>query len=300
MIRLGCYEFIVCKGNVFKRIRKTKTHACLCCRAAVSFCNVALHLHLVIRLRANWAAVRHSVQAPPPVIPASEPESWAALCGVLRCTAASLLSIPANASQGPVSEHGVTAQTRRLCHRAPLHCCPAPPRCHSGLRAGILGGLMRSIALHCRLHCHSILFTMSFPPPSGNPVGAALCVRIRGHYRDCRCRRRCTQRLYHPRQRLASGSLTRQLGCGSATRASTVALTLHQLCRLGGRHDGAKGTRGERKGGKGRCAFLHCAPHPHTVIPGLTRNPGWPYAWYCLAGVSSSHLPPKASCRSTG
>ena len=148
MIRLGCYEFIVCKGNVFKRIRKTKTHACLCCRAAVSFCNVALHLHLVIRLRANWAAVRHSVQAPPPVIPASEPESWAALCGVLRCTAASLLSIPANASQGPVSEHGVTAQTRRLCHRTPLHCRPL---CHSGLRAGILGGFMRGIVLRYRL-----------------------------------------------------------------------------------------------------------------------------------------------------
>ena len=88
MIRLGCYEFIVCKGNVFKRIRKTKTHACLCCRAAVSFCNVALHLHLVIRLCANWAAVRQPVQALHGVIPASEPESWAASCVVLHCAIA--------------------------------------------------------------------------------------------------------------------------------------------------------------------------------------------------------------------
>ena len=39
------------------------------------------------------------------VIPASEPESWAALCVVLRC----VVVIPPNASQGPVSEHGVTA-----------------------------------------------------------------------------------------------------------------------------------------------------------------------------------------------
>ena len=138
MIRLGCYEFIACKGNVFRRIRKTKTHTCSRFRAAVSFCNVAPHLHLVIRLRANWAAVRQPVQArlrsPCTNCPASEPESWAALCGVLRCTAASLLSIPANASQGPVSEHGVTALCA-VCAIALhfLHCRPAPPRCHSGL-----------------------------------------------------------------------------------------------------------------------------------------------------------------------
>ena len=53
----------------------------------------------------------------------------------------------------PVSAHGVTAQTRRLCHRAPLHCRPAPPRCHSGLRTGILGCLVRGIAPPPR-HCH--------------------------------------------------------------------------------------------------------------------------------------------------
>ncbi len=40
------------------------------------------------------------------VIPASEPESWAALCAVLRCTIASPVSIPANASQGPASSAG--------------------------------------------------------------------------------------------------------------------------------------------------------------------------------------------------
>ncbi len=49
MIRLGCYEFIACKGNVFKRIRKTKTHACLCWR---------YYRRAVICLRANRAAVR--------------------------------------------------------------------------------------------------------------------------------------------------------------------------------------------------------------------------------------------------
>ena len=175
MIRLGCYEFIVCKGNVFKRIRKTKTHACLCCRAAVSFCNVAPHLHLVIRLCANWAAVRQPVQALHGVIrlranwaavrqpvqarlrspctncPASEPESWVASCGVLHYA-----NRPAGVHPRlhlPGSRVGARddGALRRLCHRAPLHCRPAPPRCHSGLRAGILGGLMRSIALHCRL-----------------------------------------------------------------------------------------------------------------------------------------------------
>ena len=40
------------------------------------------------------------------VIPASERESWAALCAVLRCTIASPVSIPANASQGPASSAG--------------------------------------------------------------------------------------------------------------------------------------------------------------------------------------------------
>ena len=90
------------------------------------------------------------------VIPASEPESWAALCAVLRCTIASPVSIPAAASQGPVSEHGVTVLLRRLC-------------CFAAVAA---------IATAC----------------------ASLLV-----------------------------SLVRQLGGGSAIRASTIALTLHQL-----------------------------------------------------------------------
>ena len=41
-----------------------------------------------------------------PVIPASERESWVALCVVLRCAIASPVSIPANASQGPASSAG--------------------------------------------------------------------------------------------------------------------------------------------------------------------------------------------------
>ena len=90
------------------------------------------------------------------VIPASERESWAALCAVLRCTIASPVSIPAAASQGPVSEHGMTVLLRRLC-------------CFAAVAA---------IATAC----------------------ASLLV-----------------------------SLMRQLGGGSAIRASTIALTLHQL-----------------------------------------------------------------------
>ena len=41
-----------------------------------------------------------------PVIPASERESWVALCVVLRCAIASPVSIPANASQDPASSAG--------------------------------------------------------------------------------------------------------------------------------------------------------------------------------------------------
>ena len=134
MIRLGCYEFIVCKGNVFKRIRKTKTHACLCCRAAVSFCNVALHLHLVIRLCANWAAVRQPVQALHGVIPASEPESWAASCVVLHCAIAGDAARNVSTMPPPAP-------------RFWFACAPI------GLRFGI--------------PCKHLL--PSFPPPSGNP-----------------------------------------------------------------------------------------------------------------------------------
>ena len=147
MIRLGCYEFIVCKGNVFKRIRKTKTHACLCCRAAVSFCNVALHLHLVIRLCANWAAVRQPVQALHGVIPASEPESWAASCVVLHCAIAG--DAARNVSTMPRLRLASGSLARQLGGGSAIRASTSSR--HSGLRAGILGGLMRSIALHCRL-----------------------------------------------------------------------------------------------------------------------------------------------------
>ena len=187
MIRLGCYEFIVCKGNVFKRIRKTKTHACLCCRAAVSFCNVALHLHLVIRLCANWAAVRQPVQALHGVIPASEPESWAASCVVLHC------AIAGDAARN------VSTMPLRANWAAVRHSVQAPP---------------------------------PVIPASERESWAALCGVLGYPNRHTGV---------HPRYRLAG-------------------------CRLGGRHDGAEGTREERKGGKGRCAFLHCAPHLHLVI----------------------------------
>ena len=126
------------------------------------------------------AAVPLRLSVRPPffysVIPASEPESWAALCAVLRCTIASPVSIPAAASQGPVSEHGVTVLLRRLC-------------CFAAAAA---------IATAC----------------------ASLLV-----------------------------SLMRQLGGGSAIRASTIALTLHQLF---GSVAGMTVQKG-RAGGKGRC-----------------------------------------------
>ena len=83
---------------------------------ALRRCAIALPLHCraffspVIRLRANWAAVRQPVQArlrsPCTNCPASERESWVALCAVLRCAIASPVSNLANASQGPASSAG--------------------------------------------------------------------------------------------------------------------------------------------------------------------------------------------------
>ena len=130
------------------------------------------HPHHVIRLRANWAAVRPSVQAHPSRHSGLDPESWAACawyCAVPVSSlsetlhATSLPSAPA-ASQGPVSVHGVTA-----------HCAAVPSR-----------------SLHSRL----FFPPLSFRPPSRNPGWLVRGVVL------CRChryRRRCTQRLYHPR-----------------------------------------------------------------------------------------------------
>ena len=95
-----------------------------------------------------------------------DPESWAALCGVLHCTAASLLSFRANAPQGPVSAHGVTAQTRRLYHRAPLHC---RPHLH-----GVIPGLTRNPGRPCVGYCVALppsLLSIRTNAPQG-PVSA--------------------------------------------------------------------------------------------------------------------------------
>ena len=113
--------------------------------ACRTFCTSALSFLLVIRLRANWAAVRQSVRAPLPVIPASEPGSWAAFCGVLHCATASPVFILALASQGSL--------TRQLGGGSAIRASTSSR--HSGLRAGILGGLLRGIALrHCLAGVH--------------------------------------------------------------------------------------------------------------------------------------------------
>ena len=222
-------------------------HMCRC----VS-CTAACPFHCVIRLRANWAAVRQPVQASHHVIPASERESWAALCGVLRY---------------PNRHTGVHPRYRLAgCRLGGRHDGAKGTR--GGERAGMTaqrghagekGQCVRG-AFFCAV---ARITTVSFRAPNRNPGWLMRSIVL--------CLACC-----HPRHRLAG-------------------------CRLGGRHDGAKGTRGERKGGKGRCAFLHCAPHPHTVIPGLTRNPGRPYAWYCTpCYCPSAPTPPKAPCRRTG
>ena len=107
---------------------------------------------------------RHSLARPffPLVIPASEPESWAALCVVLRCANRRADVHPRHRLPRPrVGARGDGANAP-LYHRALLHCRLHPHGvirlranwagsailfCHSRLRAGILGGLMRGIML---------------------------------------------------------------------------------------------------------------------------------------------------------
>ena len=116
------------------------------CRFSAGNCPVAFTL-LVIRLCANWAAVRPSVQVPP-----CHSGFRAGILGCLmlgycialpprHCHPRTRLPRPRVVARGD-------GAMRRLCHRAPLHCRPL---CHSGLRAGILGGFMRGIVLRYRL-----------------------------------------------------------------------------------------------------------------------------------------------------
>ena len=88
--------------------------------------------------------------------------------------------------------------------------------------------------------------TVSFPPPSGNPVGAVLCGVLGYPNRHTGV---------HPRHRLAG-------------------------CRLGGRHDGAKGTRGGERAVRARCILLRCRSYYYCVIPGSE-----PESWAALCGV---------------
>ena len=194
--------------------------------------------------RVSWAAVRPSMQAHPSRHSGLDPESWAAC--VWYCAA-------------PVSSLSETLHATSLPSASLYHRAAVPSR-----------------SLHSRL----FFPPLSFRPPSRNPGWLVRGVALR---RCHRYRRRCTQRPYHPRRctiaplctaiaPLPCHSLARQLGCGSATCASTVALTLHQLfaldaasslrgfmrsfprlrrgcyglrlphgCRLGGRHDGGIG-----------------------------------------------------------
>ena len=140
-----------------------------------------------------------------PVIPASERESWVALCVVLRCAIASPVSILAFASQGPVSAHGVTALLRRCTIRSLCTATYSFLPCHSRLRAGILGSLMRGIALrYCLAGVHPRQRL------SGSRIKCGMTAQAR---RLC-----CFAAVAAIATACASllVSLMRQLGCGSA------------------------------------------------------------------------------------
>ena len=137
-----------------------------------------------------------------------------------------------------------------------------------------------------------ILFTMSFPPPSRNPgwLYAWYCVALlprrcpsspgmTAHCAAVPSRSLCTAAHTptvsfrppsgnpgQPYVRYCVALLPRR--CPSPPTPPRVP---HQV-----RDDGVLR----------RCAIalpLHCRPHSHSVILGLTRNPGWLYAWYCVA-----------------
>ena len=158
MIRLGCYEFIVCKGNVFKRIRKTKTHACLRCRTIVSFC-IAVSLLSILAFASQGSLTRQSGCGS------------ATRASTVALTLHQLFHFRAGIQQARLYVFVFAAATR-LSSSETLHAtslqCPrlrlasgsltrqsgcgsafraSTPPCHSRLRAGILGGLMRGIVL---------------------------------------------------------------------------------------------------------------------------------------------------------
>ena len=85
-------------------------------------------------------------------------------------------------------------------------------------------------------------------------------------------------------------SLARQSGCGSTICASTVAFTSLSFACV---------PIGRRFGNSCKHDCTHLAPTirpPSSVIPGLTRNLGWPYAWNCATASLLSIL----ACASQG
>ncbi len=183
-------------------------------------------------------------------------------CYWRRCTQR-LYNAPAIASRMDAgSAAGMTAQTRRLCHRAPLHCCPDPHGVirlcanRAAVRQSVQARL-RSPCTNCpgqarhdgaertreeqkaghplvRIPLHGCMFfpLLSFPPPSGNPSSAALCVRVRGHCRGLLpLETLCTTSLQCLAIASLLDSLTRQSGCGSAIRASPPTMSFRPPSR---------------------------------------------------------------------
>ena len=237
------------------------------------------------RLCANWAAVRHFVRASPPVIPGlTRNPGW---LYAWYCVAS--LSSPANAPQGLVSEHGVTAVLRRLCCSAAiaafattcasllvslvrqLGCCSAiganPPLL-------VIPGLTRNPGWLYARYCVALLPRWCPSPPT--PPRVPHQVRDDGALRRCTIAPICTAAFFYSRH---SGldpeswvALCAVLRCAIASLVS-IPPNASQGPRVRARGDGALR----------RCASalpLHSRPHSHHVIPASERE-----SWVALCVV---------------
>ena len=210
----------------------------------------ALPPYPAIRLRANWAAVRQSMRASPPVIPASERESWAALCGVLGYPNRHTGVHPRHRLAG--CRLGGRHDRQRKGARFILAYASQGPASSAGCRR------KRAVCAIVPLCTAARTSTVSFPPPSGNPGWpyAGYCAAANRHTG------------VHPRYRLAG-------------------------CRLGGRHDGAKGTRGGERAVR---APVHSFALSLVLLlchSGLDPESRVAYAQYCVVSrlLSSSPSP---------
>ena len=154
-----------------------------------------------------------------------------------------------------------------------LHCRPFFSPCHSRLRAGILGGFMRGIALHyCLAGVHP---RRRLPRPR---VGARDDGAVAPFVLSFRTFSPC-----HPGLRAGIlGSLMR----GIALRCRLAIVIL--ACA-------SQGSLTRQLGGGSHPSVL---PHqPQSVIPHLMRDPVWPCARYCIALLPSLPPPPRMPAR---